>query len=269
MARTKGWIWISLALVCALSAGALTYYLLQRQAAEAERVVQEAQASAAAAVVVETVAVPVAARDLERGALLGAQDLVVKDFPVDLAPAAALTDSELLVGQTLAERVTQGDFFRENALYGGGGGPLSSDIEQGRTIIAFPILELFAGTGLFVEGDRIDLLLSIGVESEGTDGANDTGKITGYTVQNVRVMRILSAPPTQENPRPAPTALLLELDPADAVMVKKVKDAGGTIDLALRSPLDQDSFNVPPVTDRELIRLMQGGGGNDSVGSRP
>ncbi len=30
MARSKGWIWISLALVCALSAGTLTYYLLQR-----------------------------------------------------------------------------------------------------------------------------------------------------------------------------------------------------------------------------------------------
>jgi pilus assembly protein CpaB len=269
MARTKGWIWLSLALVCALSAGALTYFLLQRQAAETERRIQDAQASAAVIPVVETLDVPVATRDLERGAVLGAQDFALKPFPLDLAPAVAITDTQLLDGQVLSERVTQGDFFRESVLYGGGGGPLSSDIEQGRTLFAFPVIELFAGTGLFVEGDRVDLLLSVSTKGEGADGEQDIDNLTGYTVQNVRVMRILSPRPTQENPRPVPTALLLELDPADAVMVKKVKDAGGTIDLALRSPLDQDPFNVPPINDRDLIRLMQSGEGSNIVGSQP
>lgn len=269
MARTKGWIWLSLALVCALSAGALTYFLLQRQAAETERLIQEAQASAAVIPVVETLDVPVATRDLERGSILVAEDFTLKPFPIELVAAITITDTQLLAGQVLAERVTQGDFFRESALYGGGGGPLSSDIEQGRTIIAFPIVDLFTGTGLFVEGDRIDLLLSISAAGTGADGEQTSENITGYTAQNVRIMRILSPPPTQENPRPAPSALLLELDPADAVMVKKIKDIGGTIDMALRSPLDEDAFPVPPVTDRDLIRLMQSGSGSNIVGSQP
>jgi pilus assembly protein CpaB len=267
MARTKGWIWLSLALVCALSAGALTYFLLQRQATETERLIQEAQANAAVVPVVETVDLPVATRDLERGMMLVAQDFTLKPFPLELAPAIAITDTALLDGQILAERVTQGDFFRENALYGGGGGPLSSDIEQGRTVIAFPIVDLFTGTGLFVEGDRIDMLLSISAAGADADGEQASENLTGYTAQNVRIMRILSPTPTQENPRPAPTALLLELDPADAVMVKKIKDIGGTIDIALRSPLDEDAFPVPPVTDRDLFRLMQGD--SSIVGSQP
>lgn len=269
MARAKGWIWISLALVCALAAGGLTYFLLQRQSAaaaeEVDRVIQEA----AAAPKEETVRVPVAARNLERGTQLTADAYELKEFPVSLAPTSAITDTELIADQVLSQFVAQGDIFRPESLYGGTGAPLSAEIEQGRTIIAFPIVDLFTGTGLFVEGDRVDLLLSIEVEADLPDGNTETDDLTGYTVQNVRIMRILSPLPTPEEPNPAPTALLLELDPSDAVMVKKVKDAGGTIDLALRSPVDDQEFPVPPVTDGDLVNLMTNGAGPDTVGNAP
>lgn len=266
MARAKGWIWISLALVCALGAAGLTYFMLQRQNDAAAEALAAAEQARANEPVEETVSIPVALRDLERGTVIDPQLFELKEFPVSLAPTSAITDVELLDGQALAQFVAQGDIFRTQDLYGGTGAPLSASIEPGRTVITFPVLDLFTGTGLFVEGDRVDLLLSIGVEAEGEGGENDN--ITGYTVQNVRVMRILTPPPTEENPNPAPTALLLELDPADAVMVKKVKDAGGTIDLALRSPVDQDNFDVPVVTDGDLIRLMDGGA-PDTVGNAP
>ena len=257
MVRTKGWIWISLALICALGAGGLAYYMLQQQRIAAEAAISAAQQRSAVAELVTT-EIPVAARDLERGTLIQDTDIVVKAFPVELVPSAVITDMTRLSGQILAEPVTQGDLFRERTLYGSEQGPLSAEIAQGRTIIAFPIVDLFAGTGLLVEGDRIDLLLSVEVEREAQEGAATREKLTGYTVQNVRVMRILTDPPTEENPEPRPTALLLELAPGDAVMVKKVKDAGGTIDLALRSPLDEEPFRVPMVDDDALITLLQG-----------
>jgi pilus assembly protein CpaB len=259
MARAKSWIWISLALVCALGAAGLTYYLLQRQNSAAAAALALAQEERANAPKEATVSIPVASRDLERGLVLAPELFDLKEFPLSLAPSSAITDTALLDGQTLAQFVAQGDIFRPQALYGGTGAPLSSSIAPGRTIITFPVLDLFSGTGLFVEGDRVDLLLSIGVETTAEDGegAGDDN-ITGYTVQNVRVMRTLTSPPSQDNPNPPPSALLLELDPADAVMVKKVKDAGGTIDLALRSPVDEENFAVPVVTDGDLIRLMSG-----------
>jgi pilus assembly protein CpaB len=266
MARAKGWIWISLALVCALSAGGLTYFLLQRQSTEAAQAVERARLEAAP--LEETVSIPVAAADLERGSQLGAGSFELKEFPVSLAPSSALTDTGQLEGQFLSQFVAQGDIFRPEALYGGTGAPLSSSIEAGRTIIAFPIADLFTGIGLFVEGDRVDLLLSLAKAGDGS--AEAAGSITGYTVQNVRIMRIVSPLPSEQDPDPAPTALLLELDPTDAVMVKKVKDSGGTIDLALRSPVDEDDFTVPPVTDDDLTRLMSGGGGApNTVGNAP
>lgn len=268
MARAKGWIWISLALVCALGAGGLTYFMLQRQsaaaAAEADKRIQEIEAAPKE----ETVSIPVATRDLERGVEIVPDAFELKEFPLSLAPSSAITDTELIAGQILSQFVAQGDIFRQESIYGGTSAVLSSAIESGRTVIAFPITDLFTGIGLFVEGDRVDMLLSIGLEATLPDGSTPAGSITGYTVQNVRIMRIVSPRPTEESPNPAPTALLLELDPADAVMVKKVKDSGGTIDLALRSPVDEDDFTVPPVTDTDLAILM-GGGAPDTVGNAP
>ncbi|HMQ30630.1 MAG TPA: Flp pilus assembly protein CpaB [Chloroflexaceae bacterium] len=265
MARAKGWIWISLALVCAVSAGGLSYYLLQRQNAATQAAIAQAQQAVPE---VETVAVPVAARSLERSTTLTAADIELKEFPLGLTPASALTDPELLAGRILSEPLAQGDFFRESSLYGNEAGSLSETIAPGKTVIAFPIVDLFSTTGLFVEDDRVDLLLSFQDLVASAEQAG--GPVTGYTVQNARVVRILTGPPSQDNPNPPPTALLLELDPSDAVMVKKVKDSGGTIDLALRSPLDNEPFDVSPVTNEDLIRLMGGdGGGPETTGNAP
>lgn len=269
MSRAKGWIWITLALVCALSAGGLTYYLLQRQSAATQRAVSEAAATAQVAPIVETVSLPVAARDLERGAILTADDIVTKDYPKDLVPPAAIADAEQLNGKILIEPLIAGEIFRESALLGGTGTALSAQIEPGKTVIAFPIVDLFSGTGLFVAGDRVDLLLTRAGTAPAADVPGDNGTITGYSVQNVRVLRVLSAPPTDSNANPAPTALLLELSPEDAVMVKRVKDGGGLIDLALRSPADNEVFDVDSVTDRDLLRLMNGVSNQDAVGNTP
>ena len=270
MARTKGWIWFTLALVCALSAGGLTYYLLQRQNTVVQEAVSVATANAQVATpVVMTVQLPVAARDLERGATLTAQDVVLSAFPVELVPTVAISEVAQISGKILLEPIAKGDIFRERAFVGGSSVTLSAQITPGKTVIAFPIVDLFSGTGLFVAGDRVDLLLTRSGLPPASDVPGDSGSITGYSVQNVRVLRVLSAPPSQDNPNPAPTALLLELSPADAVMVKKVKDAGGQIDLALRSPVDDGVFPVNPVTDRDLLQLMNSTGSRNPGGTTP
>lgn len=266
MARAKGWIWLSLALVCAVSAGGLTYFLLQQQNQKVVEAVNNAQGQVEAQQE-PTVMIPVATSNLERGTVLAPDMFAAREFPVSLVPTSALTDTELLDGQVLAQSVAQGDIFRPESLYGGAGAPLSSEIESGRTVIAFPAEDLLGATGLLVEGDRIDLLISSNIKDRETQ--EDLGQLTGYTVQNVRVMRILSAVPTAENPNPVPKAFLLELDPADAVMVKAVKDTDGTLDLALRSPVDTDAFEEAPVTEDDIVRLMTRFGAPDTVGSAP
>lgn len=267
MARTKSWIWITLALVCALSAGGLTYYLLQRQSNNATAEVDNLRAQLTAVPVVETVSVPVAARDLVSGTTLTPEDFVQKNFPVDLVATSAITDVEQLSGQILIEPVTSGDIFRKNVFVGGAGVSFSGEIEPGKTVIAFPISDLLSQTGVFVAGDRIDLLITRVGAVPDPSVPGDTGMLTGYSVQNVRIMRVLGTTPTETNPNPTPTALLIEISPEDAVMVKKVKDSGGIVELGLRSPADNEPFIVDPVTDGELLQLINEGPKLDAVGS--
>jgi pilus assembly protein CpaB len=272
MARAKGWIWISLALVCALGAAALTYFILQQQNQAVEIAVQEARTEVQSEQR-PTVLIPVAGQDLERGTVLNSEFFDEREFFADAVPSSAITDTTLLEGQVLAANIAAGDIFRPETIYGGTGAPLSAEIEEGRTVVAFPIVDLLTGLAVFVEGDKVDMLITLPVPAEGDgtqqDGTQQGGNLTGYTIQNVRIMRIVAPQPTSDNPNPAPTALLLELDPADAVMVKKVKDAGGTIDMALRSPLDDDNFTVPPVTDEQLFDLITNGEPPATVGNAP
>jgi pilus assembly protein CpaB len=253
MTRRKAWIWIALALLCAVGAGALSFYVLDQQAVAAQAAA--AQAAPPTPVPVPTLRMPVAARDLPVGQALTADDIALKDFPTDLAPSSAITDTEALVGQMLAEPVAEGDIFRSKALRGAAGAPLSSSIEPGKTILAFPVVDLIGQTGLIVAGDRVDLLITTEVTGDAP------GKKTGYTVQNVEVLRVLGAEPTEDNPNPKPSAFLLQLTPQDAVLVKMVKDSGGTIDLALRSPLDTGALQVAPATNVDLSNLLDGAPG--------
>jgi pilus assembly protein CpaB len=84
--RRTGWILLSLGLILAIGSGALVYTILQQQSTALEE-----QRTAAAEPVIETVPLPVAARALEPGRPLTAEDVVIKQFPVDLVPPAPPT----------------------------------------------------------------------------------------------------------------------------------------------------------------------------------
>jgi hypothetical protein len=63
-------------------------------------------------------------------------------------------------------------------------------------------------------------------------------------------------------PQPTPTpsrqevsavAILLAMDPQDALVLKHLKDAGGVFDIVLRSPTSNQLFELEPVWDEYLI----------------
>jgi hypothetical protein len=48
-------------------------------------------------------------------------------------------------------------------------------------------------------------------------------------------------------------AILLAMDPQDALVLKHLKDAGGTFDIVLRAPTSNQLFELEPVWDEYLI----------------
>jgi Flp pilus assembly protein CpaB len=84
--------------------------------------------------------------------------------------------------------------------------------------------------------------------------------VSVLTLQNLEVLQIIEEPQVegqeqaqQEAPQPRQRALILKIDPQDAVVLKYLRDSVGTVDLALRSPENEALFNVQPVNINYLM----------------
>lgn len=244
MARRTGWILLTLGLVLAIGSGALVYVILQQQAKQVDTLIAQATAQPAP----NTVSLPVAARALEPGRPLTAEDIVIKEYPVDLVPSGAVTNTVDLEQRVLIRSVDAGELIQRRLLLGESGTAISQEIRQGYVLFAFPIMDLMTQSQIIMDGDRIDLLLTLPVV---TPDGTSAGRVSALTLQNIEVFKVLRATDEEGNPGEA-TAMLLSMEPQDAVMLKFIKDSGGTLDFALRSPLDVDDFTAPPVNDQDL-----------------
>jgi pilus assembly protein CpaB len=246
MNRRQGWMLLGLGVILALGTGALVFFLLQQQQHD---LVTEAQRMAAsqAAPVVTTMDLPVAARPLLPGSVITADDVLLKPFPLDLVPVAAITDTIGLQNQVLVAPIGQGETFSSTKLAGSTQGTVSQQIQAGHVIFAYPINDLLTQIDILSDGDHIDLLITMPVVS--TDGTTSRD-VTAYTLQNIDVFKVLR--PDVEAKQP-PVALLLSMTPEDALLLKHLKDSGGKIDFVLRPIVDKEQVDLPPVDSEDVI----------------
>jgi len=240
MSRRRGSIFIGAGIVLALLTGVLVFRMLRQTAPAA--VTAEAPAASAGA----TVALPVAAQPLSAGQTISTTDIVERRYPADLVPAGVVTDTSTLVGQAVGEAVQPGELFRASQL-GDTEQRLSQELEPNKVAITFPILDpLLQQGGAINEGDHVDVLLTLDVTE-----AERSGKSTSITLQNIRVLRVMrgsgadSAAPAQ--------GLVLEMTSQEALIAKHIKDSGGVIDLALRSPQDEQPFAAESINRDYLL----------------
>jgi pilus assembly protein CpaB len=236
-----------LALVLAVATGALVFRLLS----------QVAQAAPAAVVAptatpLPTKPIPVAARELGVGLAITTTDIVMRQYPVDLLPVGVLTDTNEIAGQTIVEAVRKGEFFRASQFRGGADRPASEEITPKMVAMAFSRDDLLNKSRVINEGDYVDLLLTLDVKEESATETRE-GKATNYTLQNIKVLRIVRDKPTEQNVNPEPTAILFEMTPQEAVIAKFVKDSGGTVDFTLRSPADTKPFTTEAINQDFLL----------------
>jgi pilus assembly protein CpaB len=158
--RRSGWILLTLGVLLAIGAGALVYVVLQQQSvAAAEQARREVLAQQAPQI--PTIKLPVAARALAPGNAVGPDDILLKDFPLDLVPVNALTETTEIENRILARAVGQGDPFQRSMFVGERGESVSQEIPPGYVLFAFPIVDLLGQSNLIEDGDRIDLYLTL------------------------------------------------------------------------------------------------------------
>lgn len=150
--------------------------------------------------------VVVAARDLERGAELAADDVAIREVPEAYAPVAAIASAEGVLGRVLASDVLAGEALTASRL-APPGGPVAALIPDG--FRALPVTVALPG-GTVVPGDHVDLLATYAAGRPHTE----------TLLEGVEVLRVLEAP-SLEGVTAATLLLLVTPDAAERIAYAK------------------------------------------------
>ncbi len=277
--RRRSRLLLILGILLAIVAMLITYTMLQKPQQPAEQPP------------VVTRKVAVAVQDIPYGTLIDPLTVEMRDWPVDTAPADAVGSTADLAGKYAKTPIFSGQIIQTKMIatreeLAGGEGPASILVPMGMVAYPFPIDEFSGVSYALKTGDRVDVLITfrfLQVDRE-TQVAfpldrNQPGDIQGVqiprlvsqlTLQNIEVLRVGSwyVPPAQPTTQqggqqqqaqtvPQPPAVVTLLMPQqDALVLQFAKEAGATIELALRNPADQETVTTQSVTlDYMLARF--------------
>jgi len=265
--KRRSWLWFIASVVLAILAGVLAVVFLNRAASE-----DTGRAT------IPKQSVVVARQPLAANTFIRADNVTVEERQ-EIPSGAAVLVQDVLGKMTLRD-IAQGEIIRMQDLTSFG---LTSGITGTRDLplllgddkiaVALPADDILSQWGAVLPGDHVDLLFTMDLiletpllweeiktpeegqlyQSLERDQSQDN--VSVLTLQNLEVLQILEEPQPEgvqqasqeETPQPRARALVLKIDPQDAIVLKYLRDSMGTIDVALRSPTNNTLFNVQPV----------------------
>jgi len=265
--RRRGWLWLFVGFVFALIAAFIAMAVVELRVQQSVSVAEPAgQKEAAEAEPVGPVVVAMThiapTEPIESG------DVTLQEWPVDIIPEGAATDIEEVIGKIttadiyageaiLTLRLADPDITSEHVAF---------TMDEDKVIFALPPDDLMSQIHLLKAGDLVDILFSLEPEQkaqatpeagQGEESVIGEGLFTTDALQSQRitaiVVRVPETLPTQAGEEvvsagPAePEAILLALDPQDALVLKYFRDAGGIMDIVLRHPSNEKLFELHTV----------------------
>jgi pilus assembly protein CpaB len=185
--------------------------------------------------------------------------IALKPFPAAFAPAGAATSLDQVAGKFTTTRLVRDQVVLAAQVSESRRSDTPSvTIPTGKVAYWMALPDLVAAANPIRAGDRIDLLLSINLtDSQGLG----KGLVTQNALQNLEVYFVGTAP-TAPGAAGQPAAaggarvIGLVLDPQEALIVKYVKDSGGTLDLLLRPRDTQERYSMQSVNADTLIDAL-------------
>ncbi len=230
-------MWFAGGLLLAGIAGVLAFLTLVR----ATTTQQQAQAPS------PKVKVLVATRDLPLHTVITAEDVALREVSPEVVPQGALTDPEQAVGQMLVADVAADEIMLSQRLLKPDylGPKVALVMDPAKVVVAFPVGDLLGSLDLLRPGDRVDMMFSF--TPSGLLPVTGEGLATMTVMSDVEVAAVVRGQGEGQQAGPL-RALLLAFDPQDALLVKYFRDAGASVDLALRSPAAAEGpFDTVPV----------------------
>ncbi len=246
----RGCLWFAGGLVLAVLAGVLAFVALLRVSTTPK-----------AASEVPKVQVLVAARDIPLQTVLVAADVTPREVSPEMVPEDALADPDEAVGQMTTAAIARDEvILRRRLIKPDYVGPQAAFVmDPTKVIVAFPATDLLSSIDIIRPGDRVDVMFSFKPITMIETGSELMSTMT--VLQDIKVAAVVRAPsadPNQKEGTGAPRALLLALDPQDALTLKYFRDNGGGVDLALRSPAaPNEPFDVLTVDGQYILQRYQ------------
>jgi len=264
--KRRNWLWFGASGILAVGAGVLAILALRYAAGSAQPTTPTVPQQS-----VVVALNPIAARSFIR------IDNVKLEARADI-PSGAFVEPNKVVGQRAAHDIAVGEVIRVQDVITGSN---SSDIPEDRVVVAVPADDILSGWGAVLPGDHVDVLFTLdliletpmypeetitlqeGESIQRLERDQSLDNVSVLTLQNLEVWRVIEAPISEpeavqeqqagEEPVVREKALLLKVDPQDAVVLKYLLDSEGKIDLALRSPTNQTLFDVDSVNINYLL----------------
>ena len=235
-----------------------------------------------------TETVVVATHDISLGSVLSDADLREVEVPLGVAPRGVLRSISEAVGRMTKFGLFGGQMVLSQHLADptNVNRDLAFILEDNEVLMAFPVVDLMGQLEMLGRGDKVDILVSIEqtvspVEEGPTLSLEtpepETKMFTFDAMQRLEITATIVEIASSEGsgqgaqtvnaegtPVPTPTpspkqrntvALLLALDPQDALVLKHLKDTNAIFDFVLRSPTSNQLFELEPVTADYLVDL--------------
>ncbi|CAA9317501.1 MAG: Flp pilus assembly protein RcpC/CpaB [uncultured Gemmatimonadetes bacterium] len=176
--------------------------------------------------------VAVAARDLPAGAIVGAQDVRLVQWPADALPAGYARTAAEVVGRGLVTPLRANEPLMEGKLAprdAGGGLPIL--IPEGMRAVSVRVDEVIGVAGFVTPGTRVDVLATLPAGTGRTAG-------TRLVLQNVQVLAAGQSIAREMDGKPQTAAVITLLVLPEQAEIVTLASAEGRIQLALRNTLD-------------------------------
>ncbi|MBA3270486.1 MAG: Flp pilus assembly protein CpaB, partial [Acidobacteria bacterium] len=186
---------------------------------------------------IPTIAVVVAATDLQIGAEIGSDDLRIVDWPANAAPRGAFSAADEIIGRGLILPVIENEPILPMKLASKeAGSGLPPVIPPGLRAVSVRVNEVIGVAGYVLPGTHVDVVATVNP----TDQRNDV--MSKVILTNVQVLAAgTKIEHNVENNKALPvTVVTLLVNPEEAERLT-LASTEGKIQLALRNPLDREA----------------------------
>lgn len=203
----------------------------------------------AAAPMVQTVKVVVAARPLKFGNVLQKEFVKLADWPRESAPPTGFTDFDMLFGdgsepRTVLTPMQEGEPVLQSKITGFGQRPsISARLSEGMRAFSIPISSVSGVSGFVLPGDRVDIFLT---------RKGDGGLVTDVILQNILVIGVDQLADENANKPKVGRTATVEVDPETAQKLALAQRLG-TLSLSLRKVGAQDTTEDMRVTIGDIL----------------